>query len=91
VNVVFVATKILDGVIARRALPDEAISRSEMRLPHSATLRSQQTLGSKEHCLGERMRHLAYKERMLGILRMLNETFAFGEGDKTANMAAKKT
>jgi hypothetical protein len=41
VNVVFVATKKLDDVIARRAMPNEAISRSEMRLPHSATLRSQ--------------------------------------------------
>jgi len=35
------------------------------------------TLGSKEHCLGERMRHLAFKERMLGIFRMLGESFAF--------------
>ena len=43
---------------------------------------------------------LVYKERMLGILRMLgesfafaprNESFAFDEGEKYANMAAQNT
>jgi hypothetical protein len=34
------ATKKLDGAIARRALPDEAIYRSEMRLPASGMQRT---------------------------------------------------
>ena len=38
------------SLIVRRVLPDETISRSEMRLPHSAMLRSQQQEGGRLVC-----------------------------------------